>query len=156
MFSYPTIKSLAEAVCALVDPSYEGPTTVDLGQQIQDMIDKYGADIPVAKHPRSSGIKFGAVVLLTGTTGNIGSHILASLLADGRVAKVYAMNRGTSIEQVIERQRAAFEDRGLPVNLLDNGRFVPATGSLGQERFGLSRGEFDEVRSPNGTRCIDD
>ncbi|GBE89184.1 hypothetical protein SCP_1501920 [Sparassis crispa] len=54
-----------------------------------------------------------AVVLVTGTTGNLGAYILAELIVNPHIARVYTHNRG-----IADRQRAAFEGSHLPAKLL--------------------------------------
>lgn len=84
------------------------------------------------------------VVILTGSTGSLGSYILASLLVDPRVLKVYAFNRASSASS--NRQLASFEDRGLPTDLLKGSKYIPVTGDFNAERFGLNEDVFTEVR----------
>lgn len=143
VFDHPTIRDLAQAICTLIDPSSAPSGGQDVASQIKEIIHKYGADMPVMNVTGTTP-EDGAVVLLTGSTGNIGSHILASLLSDDRVVRVYAMNRGDSSAAAAERQKAAFEDRGLPLDLLSGGKFIPLTGDLGREQFGLAE-HYDEV-----------
>ena len=107
------------------------------------MITKYTADLPTPI-VRTAGASVGLpVVLLTGSTGNIGSHILAYLLTDRRVGKVYALNRPSTDPE--GRLKAAFEQRDLPLGLLDDERFVSLVGDVTQEAFGMERSRYDAV-----------
>ena len=105
------------------------------------MVARYSENMPW-KNPTSLPPSGGAVVLLTGSTGNIGSHILASLLADPRISRVYAFNRG---QESAHRQAVAFRARGLPADLLFSDKYVPLVGDLNEERFGLSHDVYDEA-----------
>ncbi|KAF7798276.1 hypothetical protein EIP86_009494 [Pleurotus ostreatoroseus] len=145
IFDHPSIRSMAQAIADFADPSSSTTSSLDASAQILAMIDKYGSGIQTVTRMDATP-QDNVVVLLTGTTGNIGSHILATLLADGRVSKVYALNRSGSHSEVGRRQRAAFEDRGLPVDLLSEEKFIPLTGDLTRERFGLGE-YFDEIRN---------
>ncbi|KIP06790.1 hypothetical protein PHLGIDRAFT_514252 [Phlebiopsis gigantea 11061_1 CR5-6] len=85
------------------------------------------------------------VVLLTGSTGNIGSHILAHLLADDRIDRIYALNRASP--DPIGRMRAAFTLRSLPEDLLADNKFTLLVGDVSQERFGLDEDVYQNMLS---------
>ncbi len=107
------------------------------------MLERYAADLPVyTSKPKTSGED--VVVLLTGSTGNIGSQVLATLLADPRVTTVYTFNRASSSSSG-DRQRAAFEGRGLPASLLSQSKLVQLSGDLAADRFGLTEPIYNEV-----------
>lgn len=85
-------------------------------------------------------------VLLTGSTGNLGSHILASLLQDDRVACIFAHNRPSKVgETIMSRQRASFEAQGLNIKLLESAKLVLIEGDLTQVSLGLSDEVFAKV-----------
>ncbi|GJE97864.1 acetyl-CoA synthetase-like protein [Phanerochaete sordida] len=87
----------------------------------------------------------GAVVLLTGSTGSLGSALLHELASSPAVAKVYALNRAGSRplgeRQEVGLRRLGAEMGGLwaKVELLE--------GELGAPRFGLSDEEYGGLRS---------
>ncbi|KAL2193051.1 hypothetical protein P885DRAFT_81644 [Corynascus similis CBS 632.67] len=56
--------------------------------------------------------KLGAVVLVTGATGSLGSHIVAKLAENPAVSAVVCVNRHSS-EPVAKRQQEAFSSRGI-------------------------------------------
>ena len=66
---------------------------------------------PIGSQPNCEGMQ-GPVILITGTTGNIGSHILAQLLSDDRISVVYALNRASTTRT--DRLRSAFVERVHP------------------------------------------
>lgn len=73
------------------------------------------------------------VVLLTGATGFLGSHLLAELLATGR--RVCCLVRADSVEDGRERVRHAFEKFAIDTARLGEVMFRP--GDLSQPGFGL-------------------
>ena len=84
------------------------------------------------------------IVLLTGSTGSIGSHILADLLADKRIARVYTLNRPSDMAP-LSRLQSAFREKALNLNLLDIDSLVPLIGDVNREDFGLGTEIFSEV-----------
>ena len=91
------------------------------------------------------------VALVTGTTGSLGSHILAELLAaPATYEKVIALVRPGQNGRTVtakERQLAAFESRGLDVALLDSPRLVLVDCPFEGKRLGIDPAVYEEVRS---------
>ncbi|KAI0698168.1 hypothetical protein BC835DRAFT_1413297 [Cytidiella melzeri] len=144
IFDYPTLDRLANAIHDLVHPEPSSKSTPSGLQQTRDMISKYTANMPQARS-KTRVTEWGAIVLLTGSTGNLGTHILASLLADDHVSKVYTLDRPGSDVQGMGRLASAFADRGLPVDLLSKSKLSPLTGSLDLPNFGLPQEVYDEL-----------
>ena len=152
IFENPTVEQLASTIATLVDPS---STFVNLvlparsaADNVKAMIAKYTANLPTTKAKAKSRDDAAPVVLLTGSTGNIGSHILAYLLSEGRIGRVYALNRPS--DDPLGRLRSAFADRGLPVKVLDDPRLVSLTGDITRDDFGLEDIQYKEVCSKIG------
>lgn len=141
VYEHPTLSELATALVALVNPS-SAAETKDRLRHIADMIHKFSADIPSPNYNLASS-SGPITVLLTGSTGNVGSHILVALLAEPRVEKVYTLSRPAS--QGEDRQRAAFVERGLPEVLLDTGKLVSFVGDPNQPELGLKHEDFVEI-----------
>ena len=138
VFDHPTIRQLSVALAAVIDPPAGVGDPMDHLKEMEDMVTKYTRDFP--SNPTSE-----IIVLLTGTTGSVGSYALASLLLEPRVTRVYAFNR-TVADSDRDRQRAAFASRGLPVELLESRKLVPLVGDLARDFFGLSEDVFTVVK----------
>ncbi|KAK0230499.1 hypothetical protein IW262DRAFT_1291609 [Armillaria fumosa] len=80
------------------------------------MVQKYSKDFPTISEIRAPTLKAGKIVLVTGTTGALGCHILANLTLDETVDHIYAVNRPGTVP-VTKRQQRAFVDHGLDVNM---------------------------------------
>ncbi|KZT23998.1 putative aminoadipate reductase [Neolentinus lepideus HHB14362 ss-1] len=147
VYNNPTIIELATAVAALVSPTtLDGLHDKAPAKAILTMFEKYSKDFPKASG--SSAQKTGdAVVLLTGSTGSLGSYILASLLGDERVARVYTFNRKSSTGPPEERQKVAFEDKGLSVELLASTKLVFLEGDAATKNLGLVAELHSEIHS---------
>ncbi|KAH9928993.1 hypothetical protein B0H21DRAFT_700203 [Amylocystis lapponica] len=142
VYTYPTLAGLADAVARLVQPGSTAaePTPVE---QINAMIAKYTARLPRA-FTKIGRYDKDLVVVLTGSTGGLGSHLVADLLGDARVTRVYALNRGTGLA---ERQRRAFENAQLPLDLLSSPKLVLLDADFAREDFGLKPTVLEEIRS---------
>ncbi|KAJ7636836.1 putative aminoadipate reductase [Roridomyces roridus] len=146
VYANPSVRDLAEAVERLVR---EGDTVVSDAEHkaaMEAMITRYsgGLDASIPHKPKTVDDE-GAVVLLTGTTGALGSHILAMLLASDSVKRVYALNRRGSTA-VAERQGAAFLDRSLDRALLDSGKLVYLEGDTSKADLSLPADVWDALR----------
>lgn len=111
------------------------------------VVNRYSQFDDAAKAPRppvGSGEK---IVVLTGTTGSLGSHVLHLLLRDTSLKKVYALYRKKDGDaSVLDRQRAAFDLRALVNDASDMEKLVTLEADLGAENMGLQQGDYDEVR----------
>ncbi|KAH7928011.1 putative aminoadipate reductase [Leucogyrophana mollusca] len=150
IFTSPTIRRLAKNVISAV-ANEDASAGFDVKQEIEAMIEKYSAGlgtIPAANGHSANGHNgSGHVVLLTGSTGGLGTYLLASLLENKDVTTVYAFNRpskGTTIE---ERQKAGFEDRGFDVALLASKKLSYLEGDAAQEHLGLGTSTYEKLHA---------
>jgi amino acid adenylation domain-containing protein/thioester reductase-like protein len=86
-------------------------------------------------------------ILLTGSTGFLGTHLLRELL-DATTARVWCLVRAKDGSDALARIADAAARHGLPG--LPAGRVMPLPGDLAAPRLGLAPGEFREL-----TRSID-
>ncbi|KAH9944763.1 hypothetical protein B0H21DRAFT_862505 [Amylocystis lapponica] len=143
VYSHPTLESLAHAVAELVQPgSLSQSSTVE--EEMEKLITRYTALLPSITPNTVPAHTGRAVVLLTGTTGALGSHILAELLTNPQVSRIYALNRGVSLA---ERQRARFEAVKLPTALLADNKLVLLSGDLTRDDLGLEPAVLEEIRT---------
>ncbi|KAF5372256.1 hypothetical protein D9757_009649 [Collybiopsis confluens] len=89
-----------------------------------------------------AGLEKRSTVLITGTTGRFGSHILAQLLAREDVIRIYTLNRerndGDASTSSLElRQADAFKQWGLDEQKLRSDKVVYVVGKLDRPSFGL-------------------
>ncbi|KAG6909219.1 putative NRPS-like protein biosynthetic cluster [Tephrocybe rancida] len=153
VYSYPVIRDLAAHIVSLL--TCPGDVQEDAASRrtslIEEMIEKYSFGLlgspPNAQPQRPSP----TIVLLTGSTGNLGSEILAALLRDARVEHVYAFNRPSQGSLTVEqRHLSRFEERGFDTSLLNTGKVSYISGDATQADLGLDRGQFSQLsRSVN-------
>lgn len=84
-------------------------------------------------------------IVVTGTTGAVGSYLLAGLLENDKVETVWAFNR-KSKEGLMARQKASFEEKMLDVSLLESTKLVMLEGNLESVNFGLQEDVYHRVR----------
>ncbi|KZT61228.1 acetyl-CoA synthetase-like protein [Calocera cornea HHB12733] len=151
VFNYPTVKRLvgymAKSVAAVMghdvvddDDDEELSTAID---DMYAMIQTYTQDFPV--HTPAERTTPGEVVLLTGSTGTLGTYLLQRLLQDGRVERVYAVNRGSAKHDLVARQRDAFVDRGLDTKQLESKKLRLIEADVASENLGFSAELYQEV-----------
>ncbi|KDQ23277.1 hypothetical protein PLEOSDRAFT_1068285 [Pleurotus ostreatus PC15] len=133
VYLHPSIERLAIYITNLTNHSSdsEAQRTEDTTSEMEAMVEKYSRDYPA--HNPSPEYGHGEAVLLTGSTGALGSYILELLLLDDSVRKVYALNRkeSSSSRTVKDRQKVAFVDRGLNINLLESQKLIFVEGDAG-------------------------
>ncbi|KZP33066.1 putative nonribosomal peptide synthetase [Athelia psychrophila] len=147
IFAHPSIRDLAFQISDLVTGGSSASTHSAVAA-IESMIEKYSAGLRERVVAHSTPTLTCAVVLLTGSTGALGSYLLESLLNDPRVKKVYAYNRpGRSTATIQARQRDAFADKGFDVDLLTSPKLAYLEGDSARPQLGLSDGLYAEVRA---------
>ena len=88
-------------------------------------------------------ISEGEVVLLTGSTGSLGSYILDSLTRHSKIRHIYCLNRG---ENTANRQQARNKSNQLYTST-DPERVTFLSGDLSQRTFGLEMAVFQKLTS---------
>ncbi|THH28219.1 hypothetical protein EUX98_g5965 [Antrodiella citrinella] len=144
VFANPTLQWLASVVANLADPSAVWNSSKTHAEEVEDMVATYTKDLPIVTGKRPIDPSEGLVVVLTGSTGALGSHLLASLLKDDRIRKVYTLDRA---EHIQERQQLAFEDRLLPLELLKSDKLRALTVNAGRADLGLDADILGEIKS---------
>ncbi|KAL9023149.1 MAG: hypothetical protein Q9180_008364 [Flavoplaca navasiana] len=81
-----------------------------VGTEMQDVFEQCSRALPQARNVPHPAAKPNLVVLLTGSTGSVGSYILDVLISDPNVSKVYCLTHGDDGEA---RQTVSFKDKGL-------------------------------------------
>ena len=111
---------------------------------VLEMMAQYSKEF--APHTGTDPLPSHDIVLITGTTGTIGSNVLAQLVVDSKVGKVYCFNRQGSTP-LDARQRIALRDRGLDPSVVDSPKVVLLEGTISQPKLGLVDNLYEEVRT---------
>ncbi|KAK9473258.1 uncharacterized protein V1510DRAFT_364071 [Dipodascopsis tothii] len=112
VFEYSTIERLAQYLLSLrADMTSESRPSDDLSA-MQELFEKYSKFSPRIMGNLTTS---GECVLLTGSTGSLGAHILAQLVADGNVTQVVCLVRAMSPTQAKERVLLSLRERHLNI-----------------------------------------
>lgn len=129
VYEFPTVQRLTEWVkvalsgsagCELLDSTGSHITA------IQAMVDKYSLPSPPCESQQQS---FGPqcaprTLLITGTTGALGSHLLYQTAHDPKIKRIYALGRSPLHTHLQAKQKAILEFRGLSSEFLDSPKVV--------------------------------
>jgi hypothetical protein len=168
VYQHPSIRALSDYIYGVTtgrDLDTDAETVVQRKiAAMQEMVAKYSADFPM---PRiTTGVKpEQETVLVTGTTGRLGCHLLSQLIQDPAVRHVYALNRasardGDQVAVLAARQRAAFEQWRLDAALLNNGKVTILPANYAEENIGLDAATYAEIEGSvttiihNGTLAL--
>lgn len=115
VYTYPSIAQLAKFLASVAQGKHVAVGSGSPVDAMQAMVDKYSKNFVVTPEKKSDKVTQ-RVVVITGTTGALGSHILASLVLDENVQHIYAVNRPGDAS-VDERQQRAFARHGIDVGM---------------------------------------
>ena len=108
-------------------------------------MDKYAKDF-LAHKPAGGVTPRRHAVLVTGTTGAIGSNTLAELYKSPYVAEIVVLAR-RSATPISVRQKRALEDRGLDPSIVNSPKIILLEGDPALPGLGLEGGILSELRS---------
>lgn len=166
IYSHPTAVSLSEAIFRLLHDSNVSEDANNSKRSssrevaIEELIEKYSdfnGQPEIGRQPLKGDLesRSGLNILLTGSTGSLGSYILLELLSNPRVGAIFCLNRSKEAEKrqvdimkaqdVNEATRAQFKNRI---------RFLH-TATLSESQLGLSDSiAFDILRKSGITHII--
>ena len=137
LYSNPSVEKLSLAIEALHrrNGSQVETNGVNHGHEINTVLSNYVSELP--SNPSAND---GSTVLLTGSTGSLGSYLLDALLSQKHVRKIYCLNRSAD---GIGRQTEVNNIRGLPTDWSKKVAFLKA--SLGEPLLGLSSEDYGHL-----------
>ena len=152
IYENATISKLAHFIVGAVtnpDLLTSTTTTTRRADEIEKMIKKFsiaGSTSITAANWNTVVDGNHVTVLITGTTGNLGAQLVDVFLRDGRVQRVYALNRPSSGDKDIKaRHEERFIDKGLDVTQLVDDRLVLLEGDASSANLGLREEVYEEV-----------
>ncbi|KZT01088.1 NAD(P)-binding protein [Laetiporus sulphureus 93-53] len=118
-----------------------------LTSAMRQMLAKFTTDFPTRRtysKPITEPFTGRDVVLITGTTGSFGCHLLDALIAAHDVSRVYALNR-RSTKPLRERQAAALQERGIDASILNSEKLILLESDITAENWALPQSVFHEM-----------
>lgn len=110
-----------------------------------DLVNKYTMDFP-SHEPTRGTMPQGYTVLITGTTGAIGSGTLAELHKSPNVTKIIALARA-STASISVRQEKALDDRGIDPAIINSSKITLLEGDPALPGLGLADDVLLELKS---------
>ncbi|EFX04332.1 nonribosomal peptide synthetase [Grosmannia clavigera kw1407] len=146
IYGNPTPTKLAAYILSMVSGGKESATADDDDEigRMEVLIDRYTANLKAPSASRRPAPRTtGQTILVTGTTGSLGSYMLDSLLnKNAAVQKVIALTRDADGGKV--RQERVFRSKGLDTaGLSDPSRVQFLHATLSEPRLGLSDADYD-------------
>ncbi|KAL0571105.1 hypothetical protein V5O48_010852 [Marasmius crinis-equi] len=138
VYSHPCVEKLALHIRRIVsggNADAEGglrhhPTT------LQSLVLEHSVEFP--RHiPTIRTMPKGSTVLITGTTGGLGTHLLARLIQQSSVERIYALNRPSHGVQAVRRQEIACDAQGFPPSVAHSAKVIYLEGDISQHGLGL-------------------
>lgn len=149
IYTNPTPQGLAARLFSAV--TGEEPGHDEASREVEalaEIVLKYTTDLPAPNVNQADPLDEGQTVLVSGTTGSLGAYMLDRLVANPRVKKIIALNRGDDGGQ--SRQPAYNSARGLTVDF-SKVEFLGVDLSL--PTWALDQAKYDELLA-NADRII--
>ncbi|KAG5337586.1 putative NRPS-like protein biosynthetic cluster [Termitomyces sp. Mn162] len=147
IYNMPTIKRLAAYLTS--PPGLErAPQLLTETELIEELIAKYSINLGLLplESAAPSAQNSDLVVLLTGSTGHLGSHILANLLKEDRITRIYAFNRDNQkSKSLLDRHGERFVDIGIDPRILKNEKLILITGDARRFDLGIEAELYREI-----------
>jgi hypothetical protein len=145
VYSHPTLRLLADLLTKLAAGLVSEPEEIThRADAMETMVNKYVQGYP--QHRGTDEKPKAQAVLVTGTTGALGSHLLEHLVGLPEVSTVYAFNRHASTN-IRERHRISLSRNAIDPQLLDSPKLKLLEGDLSALQFGLTPEEFEALRA---------
>ena len=121
----------------------DGASLPNPADHLVKMVEKYsknfGDHIPSLQPPTED------IIVITGTTGSIGSSILVNCLKSPNIKHIYALNR-SSVDPV-EAQKVALERRGFDPSLAETPKLTLLNADLAAGDLGIGELLLEELRT---------
>ncbi|PSR77038.1 hypothetical protein BD289DRAFT_378167 [Coniella lustricola] len=149
VFEHPSINALSTYLLGQNDT-----TSTDIEAQMRTLTRKYSDFKPASSPSRSSGQGTKRFVLVTGVTGSLGAHLVAKLVQDPSIERVYCLVRASSIDNASQRTIESMNQRMVLNSLSQRERrkILSYPCDLAREDLGLDDSVYNELSS--GLRAV--
>lgn len=146
VYLYPTISQLTNFLCGIGDPDQSDGQGVPKAERMASLAARFTSQFPRRQQaePHASTTSTDRTVLLTGSTGALGTYILHQLLSDSAVDQVVVLIRQPG---GLDRQIKAFIDRGVMPSKNSLAKLTVLQGDVCERQFGLCESDWQELLS---------
>ena len=140
VYSNPTILKLAASIQYMAehgDTAAEG-LEVERVKKMEGLLETYSQGLPQPRNRTTPRQQQGLTIVLTGSTGSLGSYLLDCLLTNTQVKKVICLNRGADSET---KQKNSNKSRGLTTEWRERVHFLST--DLSKPDLGLGPDEYN-------------
>ncbi|TGO13434.1 hypothetical protein BPAE_0739g00020 [Botrytis paeoniae] len=141
-FEFPSVSSLATELFLLQQGSASESVLVE--EEMQQLIDRYG-DFP--SHKSFANSDTSDYVVLTGSTGSLGAHLVAQLAMMPNVRKIYCLVRGKSQADARLRVISSLRKRSMyhTLGLTERQKIIALPSQLSDSKLGLSEKLYSSI-----------
>ncbi|PPJ51355.1 hypothetical protein CBER1_10052 [Cercospora berteroae] len=140
IYSNPTINGLAQYLSRGNDgDALAGAQQTSREEIMEKMVQKYTSDLSSKSARENNTRPDKHTVVLTGSTGSLGNHILQELIASPGVAHIYALNRS---DDAGSRQAKQFEERGIAA---DFSKVTFLATNFGKDHFAIPDSTYNHM-----------
>ncbi|OTB03901.1 hypothetical protein M426DRAFT_73780 [Hypoxylon sp. CI-4A] len=144
IYGNPTPKRLARYIFSIVNggahTTPENKAEIEV-ETMKSLWKKYTDNLHTKKQDRPDPVVEGQTVLLTGSTGMLGSYMLDFMVRNPAVKKIICLNRAE--DGGAERQAQAAKQRGLDPNFASKTEFLHA--DMSRPDFGIPQEVYDRL-----------
>lgn len=138
--------SIAKIAKVLKDNEGQDDMQTDRGKTVDDFVNFYSLSDPSVRHLQDSASATGSVVLLTGSTGSLGTHLLAQLASLPSVVRVICLNRlpvnAEHHKDPYKQQFNTAETKGVTISLEDRLKIDVIQTDPAARHLGLKDAEY--------------
>ncbi|THV08180.1 acetyl-CoA synthetase-like protein [Dendrothele bispora CBS 962.96] len=144
VYEHPSVNLLSKFLASAAQNGFSADqdATETEVEKMKQMVEKYSKDFPNLKSPKAASSS--KTVLVTGTTGGFGTHILETLFFDPLVSKIYVLIRKGSVD-IKQKQEKSFAERGVDITFLNSDKVRLLEADLVEQKFGLDADVFEEI-----------
>jgi thioester reductase-like protein/aryl carrier-like protein len=152
VYTNPSVNLLAEVLSKSLIETHDTKVNLQetrytalsgLRHKYEEKIDSLAESASSRSKPTGGQASAPPVILLTGSTGSLGSYILQSLLLDDTVAHIYCLNRSRDPKSLQEARNA---ERQLPADFPPS-RVTFLASDISMPGFGMDRSIYDKMLS---------
>ena len=144
--SGPKYERRSKPISQVVSQS-TGQNDKEREEVIDGYVEKYTKDFSISQHrvtspTNSPSLSTANCVLVTGATGSLGAHIVASLAQRSDIHIVVCLNRLSAVDAII-RQKQTFETRGISLDAVAMSKLKVFETDTSKPMLGLTPEKYD-------------